>query len=148
VADSRSLLNTLEKLRSLHPQNQAPTARYSPPRSGAPLVGGSVHGTDNTSLNAVQRGAIGDKVRECWSRDAGALHADTFTVHLIVTTDEQGVARLATIAPGDPAAPLGSPLHAFAERAVRAVLAPQCSALPLPETMRGQIHRFDFIFKP
>ncbi|MEJ1979259.1 MAG: hypothetical protein WDN49_27300 [Acetobacteraceae bacterium] len=146
--DSRSLLNTLDKLRSLRQQNQAPTARYSPPRSGAPVVGGSVHGTDNTSLNAVQRGAIGEQVRECWTRDAGALGADTFSVHLIVTTDEQGVARLATIAPGDPAAALGSPLHAFGERAVRAVLSPRCSALPLPETMKGQVHRFDFIFKP
>jgi hypothetical protein len=65
-----------------------------------------------------------------------------------VTTDANGVAREAQIAPGDPASPLGSPLHAFAERAVRAVLAAQCSALPLPSSMMGQIHRFDFIFKP
>ncbi len=146
--DSRSLLNTLERLRSLRQQTEAPTARYNPPRSGAPVQGGSVHGTDNTSLSAVQRGAIGDKVRDCWTRDAGALHADTFSVHLIVTTDASGVARQAEIAPGDPAAASGSPLHAFGERAVRAVLAAQCSALPLPSGMLGSIHRFDFIFKP
>lgn len=146
--DSRSLLNTLDKLRSLRPQTEAPTARYSPPRSGAPEQGGSVHGTDNTSLSSVQRGAIGEKVRDCWTRDAGALHAETFQVHLIVTTDSAGVAREAQIAPGDPAAPLGNPLHAFAERARRAVLAAQCSALPLPPTMLGQTHTFDFIFRP
>jgi hypothetical protein len=148
AADTRALENTLERLRSLRSSNEAPTARYSPPRSGAPTLGGSIHGTDNTSLSAVQRGAIGDKVRDCWTRDAGALHAETFQVHLIVTTDAAGVARQAVIAPGDPAAPLGSPLHAFAERAVRAVLAAQCSALPLPGAMLGQIHQFDFIFKP
>jgi hypothetical protein len=148
AADTRSLENTLEKLRSIRSSNQAPTARYTPPRSGAPQQGGSVHGTDNTSLSAVQRGAIGDKVRECWTRDAGALDADKFQVHLIVTTDAAGVAREARIAPGDPAAPLGSPLHAFAERAVRTVLAARCSALPLPPQMLGQVHQFDFIFKP
>jgi hypothetical protein len=148
AADSRSLENTLEKLRSLRQQDRAPTARYSPPASGAPAVGGSLKGTDNTSLNAVQRGAIGEQVRECWTRDAGALGAENFHVQLIVTTDEQGVARQAVIAPGDPAAPLGSPLHAFAERAVRAVLAPRCSALPLPQSLQGQIHRFLFDFKP
>src|SRR5438874_450494 len=60
--DSRALLNTLDRLRSLRQSNDAPTARYSPPASGAPVTGGSVHGTDNTSLNAVQRGAIGEKV--------------------------------------------------------------------------------------
>jgi neural Wiskott-Aldrich syndrome protein len=148
VPDSRALLNTLDKLRSLHQQDRAPTARYNPPASGAPAVGGSLRGTDNTSLNAVQRGAIGEQVRECWTRDAGALGAEGFTVHLIVTTDEQGVARQAAIAASDPAAPLGSPLHAFGERAVRAVLSPRCSALPLPDSLRGRIHRFDFVLKP
>jgi len=146
--DSRSLENTLSKLKSLRPQTQAPTARYSPPQAGAPSQGGSLIGTDNTSLNASQRGAIGDQVRECWTRDAGALKAETFQVHLIVTTDEQGVARLAKIAPDDPANAGGSPLHAFAERAVRAVLSPNCSRLPLPPSLKGRIHTFDFKFKP
>jgi hypothetical protein len=148
VADSRSLENTLDKLRSLRQQDRAPTARYSPPASGAPAIGGSLRGTDNTSLNAVQRGAIGDKVRECWSRDNGALGAETFSAHLVVTTDAEGVARSAIIAPGDPANTPGTPLHAFAEAGVRAVLSARCAALPLPDSMRGQVHRFDFIFKP
>ena len=148
MADSRSLENTLDKLRSLHQQDRAPTARYSPPASGAPAVGGSIHGTDNTSLNAVQRGAIGEQVRECWSRDSGAKDADKFQAHLIVTTDSDGVARAAMIAPGDPAAAPGTALHAFAEAGVRAVLSPRCAALPLPESMHGGVHRFDFIFKP
>jgi len=146
--DSRSLENTLSKLKSLHPQNQVPIARYSPPQTGAPSQGGSLIGTDNTSLNAQQRGAIGDQVRECWNRDAGALKAETFQVHLIVKTDDQGVAHQADIAPGDPAQPVGSPLHAFAERARRAVLAPRCSNLPLPASMKGRTHVFDFTFKP
>ena len=67
---------------------------------------------------------------------------------MIVTTDDQGVARRADIAPDDPAAPLGSALHAFAERARRAVLSPRCAALPLPASFHGQVHTFDFKFKP
>lgn len=148
VPDSRALENTLEKLKSLRPASTAPTARFSPPRSGAPAVGGSLIGTDNTSLNSQQRGAIGEQVRECWTRDSGALGADTFQVHLVVTTDDQGVARGADIAPNDPSSPVGSPLHAFAERARRAVLSPRCANLPLPASMRGSTHRFEFIFKP
>ncbi len=146
--DSRATENNLDRLMNIMRQRNAPTARYNPAASGAPAVGGSIHGTDNSSLNAQQRGAIGEKVRDCWTRDAGALHAETFTVHLIVTTDAAGVARQAEIAPGDPASPLGSPLHAFAERARRAVLAAQCSALPLPQGMLGATHTFDFNFRP
>lgn len=118
-----------------YPQaSPAYSGRYLPPAFEAA----------DPQLNAVQRGYIGDHVRECWQADNYAT--GPFQVHLIVTTDANGVARQAEIAPGDPAAPLGSPLHAFAERAVRAVLTAQCSALPLPPTMMGQIHRFDFIF--
>ena len=146
--DSRAAENNLDKLMSIMRQRNAPTARYNPQASGAPVLGGSVHGTDNSSLNAQQRGAIGDKVRECWGTDTGAKDYATFSVHLIVTTDAQGVAHEAVIAPGDPAAPLGSPLHAFGERATHAVLSPRCAALPLPGAMLGQVHRFDFIFKP
>ncbi len=104
-----------------------------------------MHGTDNTSLNAVQRGAIGEKVRDCWTRDPGAKDADSFTAHLIVTTDAQGVARQVEI---DPSARPGTPLYAFNERARAAVLAARCSALPLPGSMLGQVHRFEFLFKP
>ncbi len=146
--DSRSADNNLDKLMSTMRQQHPPTARYNPAASGAPAQGGSVHGTDNTSLNAAQRGAIGDKVRECWGTDTGAKDYEKFSVHLIVTTDAAGVARQAEVAPGDPAAAFGSPLHAFGQRAAHAVLSPQCAALPLPGAMLGQTHRFDFIFKP
>ena len=143
--DSRSVLNTLERLRSLRQQTDTST---SPTRPRGPELGVSLRGSDNASLSAVQRGAVGEKVRDCWTRDAGVLHADTFQVHLIVTTDATGVARQAEIAPGDPASAFSSPLHALAERAVLAVLAAPCPTLPLPQSMIGQPHRFDFIFKP
>ena len=130
------------KLASLPSRLSMPVAVVPEPDGSSP------HGSDNTSLSAVQRGVIGKRVRDCWTRDAGSLHADTFQVHLIVTTDATGVARQAEIAPGDPAAPEGSPLHLMGQRAVRAVLGPRCSSLPLPEGMLGAPHRFDFTFKP
>ena len=76
--DSRSVLNTLERLRSLRQQTDTST---SPTRPRGPERGVSLRGSDNASLSAVQRGAVGEKVRDCWTRDAGVLHADTFQVH-------------------------------------------------------------------
>jgi len=38
--------------------------------------------------------------------------------------------------------------RAFAERAVRAVLSPQCANLPLPRAMLGQQRSLKFRFSP
>jgi hypothetical protein len=39
-------------------------------------------------------------------------------------------------------------LQVFAERAVRAVLDPNCANLPLPQNMLGQTRVFTFRFRP
>jgi hypothetical protein len=39
-------------------------------------------------------------------------------------------------------------LRVFSERAVRAVMDPNCANLPLPPTMLGQIRTFTFRFRP
>jgi hypothetical protein len=99
-------------------------------------------------LSADARRAIGDQVRECWTRDAGALNADQLQVHLQVTTDSAGVARVAVVA-ADDAGRMSDPVfRAFAERAIRAVRDPRCANLPLPQTMLGQNRTFDFRFRP
>jgi hypothetical protein len=54
----------------------------------------------------------------------------------IVASDDQG--RVA----GDPR------LRVFSERAIRAVLDPQCANLPLPPTLLGQNREFTFRFRP
>ncbi len=132
-APNSTVDNTLEKLRALSQQTQPPTARSNPVRGGAPQVGGSPTGDDTAALSADAAGAIGDKVRECWTKDAGALGIDTMSVQLIVTYDEQGVSRDAQIGPADQGR-LGDPrFRAFAERAGRAVLDPRCSNLPHSE---------------
>ena len=80
-----------------------------------------------------QRGAIGDHVRECWTKDAGALDIDKERVLLTVTTDATGVAREAKVAGGDVGRMSDPRFRAFAERAVRAIMDPRCANLPLPQ---------------
>jgi hypothetical protein len=127
-------------------QKQAPTAKYNPTQGGG---GGSPTGSDQDSrLDANARRAIGDLVRECWTIDNGALNVDKLQVLLEVTTDAQGTARMAAVAPED-RGNMGDPVfRAFAERAIRAILSPKCASFPLPKTMLGQPQTLKFRFRP
>lgn len=145
--DSRSLENTLERLRALRQQTEPPPATYNPPRGGTP-GGGSPSGVDNAQLSAAIRGAIGDRLRECWTGDKGALDYNKQMVRLVVTTDPSGTIRVADIAANDASRTGGGVARAFAERARRAALDPQCAQLPLPGAMKGQNHTFEITFRP
>jgi outer membrane biosynthesis protein TonB len=149
AAESQALEATLEKLRALQKQTQPPRARANPQSGGAPNGGGSPEGTDTNALSADQRAAIGDYVRRCWTYDAGAQGVDQFQVRLQVDTDENGIARLARVIGADIGRMTADPVfRAFAERAVRAVLDPQCANLPLPHSLLGQRRTLDFRFSP
>jgi hypothetical protein len=147
--DTRELNNTLDKLRALQQQQRPPTARVNPVRGGAPQVGGSRTGDITATLSSRDQGAIGDKVRECWDIDRGALGIETMSVQLVVTFDERGVARIADFGPAD-IGRVGSDarFRAFAERARRAVLDPRCSNLPIPAADLGRTGTLTFRFKP
>ncbi len=87
-------------------------------------------------------------MRRCWTYDPGAKGVDQMRVMLKVTTDANGVVRQATIAPDDQGR-MGDPVfRAFAERAVRAVLSPQCANLPLPQNLLGQPQQLHIPFQP
>ncbi len=148
-APSDELNNTLEKLKALQQQTKPPTAKANPSAGGAPKAGGSPNGDINNTLSAVQRGAIGDRVRECWTKDAGALDLEKMRVRLTVTTDATGTARLVEPAAED-AGRVASDLRlkVFFERARRAILDPRCSALPLPQDKLGAIQKLTFVFSP
>ncbi|HTI01993.1 MAG TPA: energy transducer TonB [Acidisoma sp.] len=149
TAMSQTVLNTLDKLRSMKLDQQKPTSRYNPQQGGAPDAGGQRNGDATSRLTAAQRGAIGDKVRACWTIDSGAQGVQQMSVILKVTTDATGTARLAQVAPADQARVNADPvLRAFAERAVRAVLDYRCSALPLPPSLLGAAQTFTFRFRP
>jgi neural Wiskott-Aldrich syndrome protein len=146
--NSTALENTLEKLRQQLAQTQPPRARSNPRAGGQPNGGGNPLGNDTAALSADARGAIGDHVRECWTKDAGALDIDKQRVLLTVTTDPTGVVRKAEIA-GDDVGRLGDPrFRAFAERAVRAVMDVRCATLPLPRQMLGRVSNLTFRFRP
>jgi hypothetical protein len=143
--ESRELNNTLERLRSLQKQTQAPKAKANPAKGAG---GGSPQGDITAQLTGEQRGAIGDKVRECWTKDAGALDLEKMAVMLTVTTDETGVARQAAVAQEDQARMNDPRFRAFAERAVRAVLDSRCASLPLPSDKLGRVNTLTFRFRP
>jgi hypothetical protein len=146
---STALENTLEKLRSLQHQTLPPRAHYNPQSGGAPNGGGNPQSDDTSALSAAQRGAIGDYVRRCWSTDPGMLDLDKMEVLLTVTTDTGGVVRRALVASEDTGRLAGNMrLRVFSERAVRAVMDPNCANLPLPQSMLGQVRTFTFRFRP
>ena len=148
AANSSSVENTLEKLRQQVAKSAPPKARPNPQGGGQPNSGGNPLGNDTAALSADDRGAIGDHVRECWTKDAGALDIDKQRVMLTVTTDASGVARAAEVTGGDTAR-MGDPrFRAFAERAIRAIKDPRCANLPLPSSVLGKINVLTFRFSP
>jgi hypothetical protein len=103
-------------------------------------------GNDTTTLSANARDQIAKHVRACWHTDPGMLALDKMHILLTVTTDSAGVARQAAVAPEDQRRMAGdSLLRVFAERAVRAVLDPQCAQLPLSDTLLGLTHQSDVV---
>jgi outer membrane biosynthesis protein TonB len=149
VADSKTLENTLEKLRALQDQKTPPKALYNPDSGGAPDAGGSLNGNDTSKLTTAERGAIGAHVRQCWDFQGGTLNGATFVVRLRVVTDGDGTVHIAEVAGPDRARMNADPVfRSFAERAVRAVLSPQCSSLPLPKSMLGKNQTLEFNFRP
>jgi hypothetical protein len=146
---SQTVLNTLEKLRSMNLDQKAPTARYNPAQGGAPHGGGQRTGVALSPLSEAAAGTIGDKVRACWTIDSGAEGVQTMSVLLRVTTDASGTPRLVTVAPADAGRYASDPVfQAFVDRARRAVLDARCSPWPLPPSLEGKPNTFNFRFSP
>ena len=77
------------------------------------------------------------------------LDLDKMQVLLTVTTDANGVARQAVVAPEDQGRVAADMrLRVFSERAVRAVLDPHCANLPMPQDMLGKTNVLTFRFSP
>jgi hypothetical protein len=146
--NSTSIENTLEKLRQQVAKAAPPKPRSNPQGGGQPNSGGNPLGNDTAALSADERGAIGDHVRECWTKDAGALDIDKQRVLLTVTTDAGGVARSAEVAGADVGRMSDPRFRAFAERAIRAIKDPRCANLPLPNGVLGKINVLTFRFSP
>jgi len=138
----------LEKLKQQLAQAQTPKGRANPQAGGQPNSGGSPTSNDTAALSANQSIAIGDHVRECWTKDAGALDIDKQRVMLTVTTDADGTAHKAEIVGSDVGRMSDPRFRAFAERARRAILDARCAKLPLPSNALGRTNVLTFRFSP
>jgi hypothetical protein len=146
---SATVLNTLEKLRSMNLDQKAPTARYNPAQGGAPHGGGERTGDVTAQLSSAEKGAIGAHVQQCWFIDGGAPNLQSMSVLLTAQTKPDGTVYKAVIAGPDIARYQSDPVfQAFADRAVRALLDYRCSALPLPPSLEGRPETFTFRFSP
>jgi hypothetical protein len=142
--DTKSLLNTLDKFLTLAKQDKPPKAVVNPSAS-SPRKGPNVTG----ALNPGQKKAIGDEVRRCYSEDTAAKDYATYYADIEVTVDATGEVREVKLMPdsaGRAAADFA--YRAFAERAERAVLDPQCAKLPLPANILGTTAKLSFRFRP
>lgn len=94
-------------------------------------------------LSGAQRRMIASHVRSCWLRSAADAHT---TVLVKATTDAAGTVTTAEAiaSPGtnDPIS------KAVAQKAVAALLNPDCAHLPLPPALLGQTQTFTFEFGP
>ena len=116
--------NTLEKLRQQMPQH------------------------DTASLGREDRIAIANHVRECWQKDWATPAGEKQHVLLSVTTDSGGAARKAAVVGSDTGRMIDPGFHAFADRAIAAILDPLCSAFPLPKPILGKPNVLLFRFSP
>lgn len=114
--------------------------------SGATILAGVANAQGGPSaMSPANRSTISQRIRECLAMRHEAIPAGRFSVHLVIVTDASGTARSAYIVPGSASASSGTTQHLIAEKAIRALLDPQCSRLPLPRTMLGQPRQFSII---
>ncbi|WP_459673348.1 hypothetical protein [Acidisoma sp. 7E03] len=149
TAMSQTVLNTLDKLRSMNLNQKSPTSRYNPQQGGAPDAGGQRTGDATSRLTAAQRGAIGQKIEGCWFIDGGAPNVQQLSVLLQVKTRPGGEVYDAQVAPQDLGRVNSDPvLEAFALRARNAAMDAKCNPLPLPPSLQNAPQTFTIRFKP
>jgi hypothetical protein len=150
AVDTKSFENTMTKLLADQPQTAPPKHVYNPDKGGAKDAGGQKHGNLTGSLTEGQRKTIGDEVRRCYAEDTAAKDYATYSAVMTVTIDAQGTVRAVELSAPDRArASADFAFRAFAERAERAVLDPQCANLPVPPNLLGQPSaKLSFRFRP
>ena len=78
-----------------------------------------------------ERDAVRREIEKCWNVPAGALDAENLVVEIRLQLNADGTVMTAKIVEGTRAAHEKF-FRAAAESALRAVLNPECSPLPLP----------------
>jgi hypothetical protein len=137
------VLNTLERLRAQQ-QQEAPRTRPASPPPQEARGGGAPQGAGQ--LTAGERAAVGERIGDCWSVDAGMLGLQQIQVTLVAVVDQRGVIR--DVRPGPGGVPGDPRARSVYEAARRALLNPACSPLPVPPERLAASNSFEFRFTP
>jgi len=148
--DTHALENTLQDLLADQQPKEPPKHRYNPERGGKVNGGGAKSGGLTGELSDGQRKQIGDDVRRCYAEDTAAKDYATYSATMTVTIDATGEVRDVKLSDRDQALANSNPaFRAFAERAQRAVLDPECSKLAIPADLLGKpSQELQFLFRP
>lgn len=125
-----------------------PSPQRQPPRQQAALPQ-PVQSAPNLSdqLSRSEMDAVKDLVRQCWNFPAGAKDAEQLLVDVWVSMNPDGTVREARVV--DAGRMSRDPyFRSAAESALRAVLNPRCSPLPLPREKYNTWKTFIFGFDP
>lgn len=88
-------------------------------------------------------------MRECWTKDPGALDLDKMSIQVTVSLRPGGIPFDVQPSSDEPGRIAANPrLRVFFERARRAILDSKCSPLPLPADKQGPNEKLTFVFKP
>ncbi|MCR0982224.1 hypothetical protein, partial [Roseomonas populi] len=141
--NSNAVQNTLERLRAMQAQNQAPASRPNP-AAGSPARGGGAP-TGTAALTSGEIRGLADRISECWSVDGGAPDIGSITVEMKVETDAQGTIRIVRPVSGVPSDPRARAVY---EAARRALLDPKCASTALPREKLAAVNNAVFRFSP
>jgi hypothetical protein len=142
-ANSSSVLNTLERLqqtsRSSEPARGPPANAPARTASGGGAPGGAA------PLTSGEKGALANRISECWAVDAGGQGVAGIVVSLRVDVDAGGTVRNVRPEGGYPSDPR---VRAVFDAARRALLDPRCNPLPLSRDRVAALRDTVFRFNP
>jgi hypothetical protein len=138
-------------LKNLAKTNPTPDQTNAPPKSqkqvaSAAAASAMPNAPLGSQITTSEKDRIAAAVEACWYDDPGARGNDEMSATIRVWIDRDGTVQRTEIAD---TARMGDPVwRAFAERAQRAPLNPQCNKLPIPPDKYEQLKVFTFTFTP
>jgi outer membrane biosynthesis protein TonB len=137
-------------LKNLAKQNPVSDKTNAPPKPQKQVASAPASAQPDaplgSQLSTSDKDRIASAVQPCWYDDPGARGNGTMTAKIRVWIDDSGTVQRTELVD---TSQLGDPVwRAFAERAKRAPLNPQCSKLPIPPDKIEQMKVFTFTFTP
>jgi hypothetical protein len=136
----------LKSVIAQRPQTSAQAPKQATPQTGAASV--SWPNAPVGMASPLERQQVAATVAGCWTA-SGIVEGETSNLHaeIRVDLDREGIVRRTTIIDEEKHAD-DVVWHAFAERAARIFVAPNCSKLPIPPDKYDQFKTIVFNFLP